>query len=116
MRRHLFHQFTKVDRLVGAMDLQEEGEVVTSNILDLHQATLSTRGHHQIILGHPPGIHTTLGHQLEIQPTILGLLPASNGPNHPLVQLEEHTHQGDTMAPQVETIHLKWVYSNIFMS
>ena len=111
MRRHLFRQFIKVDRLAVAMGHQEEEEeeelVVTFNILDLHQATLSTRGRHQIILGLPPGIHTTLGRQLGILPTILDLLLANSGPNHPLVRQVEHIHLGDTMARQVATIHLK---------
>ena len=127
MRQHLFHQFKKVDHLAEAMDHLVEGmdhlaegmdhlaegmglleeEEVTSNILDLHRATLSIRGRHQIIPGLLPGIHTTLGRQLGILPTILDLLPVSNGPTHPLVQQEEHTHQRDTMAPQVATIHLQ---------
>ena len=104
MRQRLSHQFIKMVRPVGVMDLLEE-EI--SNILDLPQATLTTRGHHQTIQDLPQAIRTTLDPRPVTLLTIPGLLRANNGPDQPVAPQAGHIPPEDTMALQVATILLR---------
>ena len=108
MSQHLFHQFTRVDHLVVAMYLQEEG--VISNITGHHQGvipnTLDLRWGAQIILDPPLAIPNTLGLPLEIQPTTQDLLKETLVllPPNGLNRLLAHPAMEDLV---VHLIHLK---------